>query len=71
MKSSRDLKKELKGLGIISFDSSGIATRNDVFTALDAIKNDIKHHSNDSDKIRIQALIQERKKRMNALGGNE
>lgn len=52
----RDLKKELDQLNIISFDSNGLATKETVFYALDAIKEHISQNSDEEAIKHIECL---------------
>lgn len=49
----RDLRKELKQLDIISFDCTGVATKEDIFLSLDKIK---EHMSNNTDEILLEKI---------------
>lgn len=61
--SERNLKTELERLNIVSFDCSGVATKDDVFKALDAIELHMNAHSDKEALDRIQHLVQEKKAR--------
>lgn len=67
----RDLQSELQRLNIITFESSGIATKEDVFTALDAIDSHIKKHSDTEIHARIEQLKKEKAARRFKVGGAE
>lgn len=62
--SERDLKKELQDMGIISFDCDGVATKEDVFTALDSIKAHISKNSDEAALSHIEQLVAAKKDRM-------
>lgn len=49
----RDLRKELEELNIISFDCTGVATKEDIFLSLDKIK---EHMSNNTDEILLEKI---------------
>ena len=49
----RDLRKELKQLDIISFDCTGVATKEDVFLSLDTIK---EHMSKNTDETLLKKI---------------
>ena len=59
----RDLRQELDQLDIISFDCTGVATKEDIFLSLDKIK---EHMNNTTDEIllkKIDSLLEQKKKR--------
>lgn len=66
----RDLKAEFERLNIISFDCSGIATEEDVFTAIDAIDAHVKEHTDAEIHSAIDELKRERAARR-FKGGSE
>jgi hypothetical protein len=49
----RDLRQELEELNIISFDCTGVATKEDIFLSLDKIK---EHMSNNTDEILLEKI---------------
>lgn len=58
-----DLRQELDQLDIISFDCTGVATKEDIFLSLDKIK---EHMNNTTDEIllkKIDSLLEQKKKR--------
>ena len=57
----RNLKDEFERLNIVSFDCAGFATKEDVFTAVDAVDSYIKTHSDDQTVKRIEQIIAEKK----------
>lgn len=58
----RDLRKELDELNIISFDGSGILTKEIVFNALDVIKEHISQNSDEDAINHIECLKAEKAK---------
>ena len=69
---TRDLNKELKDLGIISFETSGnIATQKDAFTALDAIRTHMSKHSDEEIHKTIEKLKAAKAARRYRNGGSE
>ena len=67
----RNLQKELNRLNIISFDCSGVATKEDVFTAIDAIDAHIRLHSDDEIHSKIEQLKKEKAARRFKAGSAE
>ena len=59
----RNLKNEMQELGIISFDADGITTKEDVFIALDAIRNHVNANPNSETLRRIDELVEAKNKR--------
>ena len=57
----RNLEDEFNRLNIVSFDCAGLATKEDVFTALDAIDNHIRKHSDEQTTKRIDHINAEKK----------
>ena len=52
----RNLKDEFERLNIVSFDCAGFATREDVFTAIDAVDGYIKTHSDEQTIKQIEQI---------------
>lgn len=59
----RDLRKELKQLDIISFDCTGVATKEDVFLSLDTIKEHMSKNTDETLLKKIDDLLEKKKAR--------
>lgn len=59
----RNLETEMKELGIISFDADGITTKEDVFIALDAIRNHVNANTKSETLRHIDELVEAKNKR--------
>lgn len=57
----RNLKNEFERLNIVSFDCAGFATKEDVFTAIDAVDSYMKTHSDEQTVKRIDEIIAAKK----------
>lgn len=59
----RNLRNEMRELGIISFDADGITTKEDVFIALDAIRNHVNANPESETLRHIGELVEAKNKR--------
>lgn len=59
----RNLRNEMRELGIISFDADGITTKEDVFIALDAIRNHVNANPESETLRHIDELVEAKNKR--------
>lgn len=59
----RNLRNEMRELGIISFDADGITKKEDVFIALDAIRNHVNANPESETLRHIDELVEAKNKR--------
>lgn len=64
-----DITKRFEELGIIAFDGAGMAVKEDVITALDAIEADSIKNTDEARYRRIKELQKEKKERRLRSGG--
>jgi hypothetical protein len=63
----RNLREELKELGILSIEGSGLLTEKSVFSALDAIRESNVQRNEESEWEHIKALQEQKTKRIQGV----
>ena len=58
-----DLRQELDQLDIISFDCTGVATKEDIFLSLDTIKEHMSKNTDETLLKKIDSLLEKKKAR--------
>ncbi|MDR3343631.1 MAG: hypothetical protein LBT14_12795 [Treponema sp.] len=64
MAKDRNLREEIKELGILSIEGSGLLTEKSVFSALDAIRESNSRRSEESELERIKGFQEQKTQRM-------